>query len=123
MSFRIPANSTGSKWLCAGTHSRKRSFAALQRYIEPNSLAPLPSVLFRSRRRKFSRLYPKPRKSTLWLLATNCYLPLNDSFDPFCQGVPGSMQAVSIRASHSQRRTARETNSGTLSDLRYRGAP
>ena len=50
-------------------------------------------------------------------------LPLNDSFVPFCQGFPGSISAVSMCWLASQRKMARETNSGPWSDLRYRGAP
>ena len=49
--------------------------------------------------------------------------PLKLSFKPFCQGLPGSMCAVSICAPVSQRRIARETNSGPLSERRYFGAP
>jgi len=45
-------------------------------------------------------------------------LPLKLSFDPFCQGFPGSMRAVSMFASVIQRKIARETNSGPLSDRR-----
>src|SRR6516164_3600081 len=50
-------------------------------------------------------------------------LPLKDSFEPFCQGLPGSMCAVSMFACVSHLRTARETNSGPLSERRYLGAP
>ena len=45
-------------------------------------------------------------------------LPLNDSFDPFCQGLPGSMLACSSNCS-----TARDTNSGPLSERICRGLP
>lgn len=44
--------------------------------------------------------------------------PLNDSLVPFCQGFPGSMCAVSMFSAASHFRTARDTNSGPLSDLR-----
>jgi hypothetical protein len=40
---------------------------------------------------------------------------------PFCHGFPGSMMAVSMPALVIQRRMARETNSGPLSDRRYWG--
>src|SRR5688572_26786010 len=50
-------------------------------------------------------------------------LPLNDSFEPFCHGLPGSMCAVSMFACVSHRRTALDTNSGPLADLRWLGAP
>src|SRR6267154_3854651 len=46
-------------------------------------------------------------------------LPLKDSFEPFCQGFPGSMHAVLMFDWLSQRNTARETNSEPLSDLKY----
>jgi hypothetical protein len=36
---------------------------------------------------------------------------LKDSFDPFCQGFPGSMHAVLIFDWFSHRNTDRETNS------------
>ena len=39
-------------------------------------------------------------------------LPLNDSFEPFCHGLPESMCAVPMLASVSHFRTARDTNSG-----------
>jgi hypothetical protein len=42
--------------------------------------------------------------------------PSKLSFDPFCQGFPGSIHAVSIFSSTSQRRIAREMNSDPLSD-------
>ena len=49
--------------------------------------------------------------------------PLKLSFDPFCQGLPGSMGAVSIPAWSNHCSTTLETNSGPLSDRRYFGAP
>ncbi len=50
-------------------------------------------------------------------------LPLKLSSAPFCQGLPGSITAVSTPASVIQRRIACDTNSGPLSDRLYRGAP
>ena len=50
-------------------------------------------------------------------------LPLKDSSVPCCQGVPGSMKAVSIRLVWSQRRIAGATNSGPLSERRYAATP
>ena len=49
--------------------------------------------------------------------------PLNDSSVAFCHGFPGSISAVSMPASPSQRKMAVATNSGPLSDRRCRGAP
>ena len=49
-------------------------------------------------------------------------LPLKDSFEPFCHGFPGSMQAVSMFAWVRQRRIALEMNSGPLSERKYLGA-
>ena len=49
--------------------------------------------------------------------------PLKLSSVPFCQGLPGSMWAVSMPSAVVQRRIALETNSGPLSDLQVaRGA-
>jgi hypothetical protein len=45
-------------------------------------------------------------------------LAVNDSFVPFCQGFPGSMMAVSMRASVNHCRMALLTNSGPLSERR-----
>jgi hypothetical protein len=42
----------------------------------------------------------------------------NLSQAPFCQGLPGSIRAVSIPSSTIHFRMARDTNSGPLSDLR-----
>lgn len=50
-------------------------------------------------------------------------LPLKLSPAAFCHGLPGSISAVSMPWSAIHFRRARETNSGPLSDLRYRGAP
>jgi hypothetical protein len=50
-------------------------------------------------------------------------LPVERFVGAVRQGSPGSMNAVSICAVCSQRRMARATNSGPLSDRRYRGAP
>ena len=50
-------------------------------------------------------------------------LPLKLSFVPFCQGLPGAMNAVSMPARLSQPSTASETNSGPLSLRMTRGAP
>lgn len=50
-------------------------------------------------------------------------LPLKDSLYPFCQGFPGSMNAVSIFYLASHLRIALETNSGPWSDRSTFGAP
>ncbi len=50
-------------------------------------------------------------------------LPLKLSFNPFCHGLPGSIATVTMFALPSQRKIARDTNSGPLSERRYRGAP
>ena len=50
-------------------------------------------------------------------------LPLKLSFSPFYQGLPGSIAAVSMFSLLSQRKIARDKNSGPLSDRRYFGAP
>ena len=44
--------------------------------------------------------------------------PLNDSSVPFCQGLPGSMNAVSISTVCNQPSSAVAMNSGPLSDRR-----
>ena len=50
-------------------------------------------------------------------------LPVERFVGAVLPGLPGSMNAVSICAVCSQRRMARATNSGPLSDRTYRGAP
>jgi hypothetical protein len=45
-------------------------------------------------------------------------LPLKLSVAPFCQGLPGSINAVSIPMLVIQISSARETNSGPLSERR-----
>ena len=49
--------------------------------------------------------------------------PLKDSSVAFCHGFPGSMSAVSMPASPSQRKMAAATNSGPWSDRKEHGAP
>ena len=50
-------------------------------------------------------------------------LPLKLSFVPFCQGLPGSMSAVSSPFATAQRRIAFETNSGPLSERSTTDSP
>ena len=49
--------------------------------------------------------------------------PLKLSSVPFCQGLPGSIGAVSILSDSSHSRVALLTNSGPLSERRERGPP
>ena len=51
------------------------------------------------------------------------YFPLKLSSIPFCQGLPGSMSAMSIAESASHLRMALLTNAGPLSDRMAAGAP
>ena len=50
-------------------------------------------------------------------------LPLKLSATPFCQGLPGSINAVPIPCATIQDRSALDTNSGPLSLRRKLGAP
>src|SRR4029077_10118064 len=50
-------------------------------------------------------------------------LPLKLSVAPFCQGLPGSINAVAMPWSTIHFSKARETNSGPLSERKYSGAP
>jgi hypothetical protein len=50
-------------------------------------------------------------------------LPLKLSAAPFCQGLPGSINAVSMPWSTIHLSSARDTNSGPLSERRWSGAP
>jgi len=71
----------------------------------------------------FDQIFASIRFLTLHRETFIAKLAVEDSFEPFCQGFPGSMHAVLIFDWLSQRKTARETNSEPLSDLKYAGAP
>ena len=49
--------------------------------------------------------------------------PLNDSFEPFCHGLPGSIDAVSVFVPFGQRRIALDANPGPLLDRSSFDAP
>ncbi len=62
------------------------------------------------------RLVPMPKPLQTEMLVAE--FAVDDSSVAFCHGLPGSMCAVSMRASSSQRKIAVATNSGPLSERR-----